>query len=65
MQQLDVFFVAVLGVQRSATTEADAFGPFITLLSLIYSILLAQAYGYEVSNTTSRDATRVIPPLNT
>jgi len=42
--QADVAFLAVLGVRRSAT---DAFGPFITLLSLIYSIILSQIYEYE------------------
>ena len=37
------FFLQVLGFNRAS---GDAFGPFVTLLGLIYSILLGQIYEY-------------------
>jgi hypothetical protein len=40
---LDNVLVQVLGFNRSS---GDAFGPFVTLLGLIYSILLGQIYEY-------------------
>ena len=40
---LDRVLVEVLGFNRAS---GDAFGPFVTLLGLIYSILLGQIYGY-------------------
>ena len=40
---LDKTLVAEFAVNRAG---ADAFGPFVTLLGLIYSILLAQSYEY-------------------
>ena len=40
---LDRGFVQILGFSRES---GDAFGPFVTLLGLIYSILLGQIYGY-------------------
>ena len=40
---LDSVLVQVLGFNRAS---GDAFGPFVTLLGLIYSILLGQIYGY-------------------
>ncbi len=40
---LDTVLVEALGVNRA---DSDAFGPFVTLLGLIYSIQLSQTYGY-------------------
>ena len=40
---LDSVLVQVLGFNCAS---GDAFGPFVTLLGLIYSILLGQIYGY-------------------
>ena len=40
---LDSVLVQVLGFNRAS---GDAFGPFVTLLGLIYSILLGQIYEY-------------------
>ena len=41
---LDRTLVNIFGVTRSS--KSDAFGPFITLLGLIYSIVLGQIYEY-------------------
>jgi hypothetical protein len=41
---LDAFLVQALGVERSKS--AFAFGPFVTLLGLVYSVILAQIYAY-------------------
>ena len=43
-QFLDLALVQALGVDRSAS--ADAFAPFVTLLGLVYSVILAQIYTY-------------------
>ena len=40
---LDALLVNVLSFNRAS---GDAFGPFVTLLGLVYSILLAQIYSY-------------------
>ena len=41
---LDAALVQTLGVERSKS--AHAFGPFVTLLGLVYSVILAQIYAY-------------------
>ena len=41
---LDRTLVEIFGISR--TSQSDAFGPFITLLGLIYSIVLGQIYEY-------------------
>ena len=41
---LDRTLVGIFGISR--TSQSDAFGPFITLLGLIYSIVLGQIYEY-------------------
>ena len=42
---LDAALVESLGISRSEA--GDLFGPFVTLLSLIYSIILSQIYSYQ------------------
>ena len=42
-KELNALLVEELGFNRASS---DAFGPFVTLLGLIYSILLGQIYGY-------------------
>lgn len=41
---LDATLVRTLGIDRSGS--AHAFGPFVTLLGLVYSVILAQIYTY-------------------
>ena len=62
-QLLNTVLVGSLGIARA--NSADAFGPFVTLLGLVYSVVLGQVYQYYVRATRSSGESTACAPILT